>query len=122
MLDRPEIESSGDARSAADQRNSGTGVPRIVEHPNLRPFPKGQSGNPGCRKPDLISRAVREQLDEKTAADLVRVLIARALSGDLKAMELLWDRTEGKAIARTEAGDPASFTGIKVLRVDPDAL
>lgn len=61
---------------------------------------KGQSGNPkGRRLSDEVDR-LAEIPDEVRAA--VRALWDKARDGDVRAMELLFDRHEGKLTQRTE--------------------
>jgi len=70
---------------------------------NLKPWKPGQSGNPGGRpKRDSITSALLQQLeqqntDSETIADsIAAVLVKRALSGDVRAIREIADRTEGK--------------------------
>ena len=72
---------------------------------NLKPFTKGDderrniAGRPKITK---LTDALREQLkevalDEKTLAELIaKVLIDKALMGDVQAIKEIGDRTEGK--------------------------
>jgi hypothetical protein len=72
---------------------------------NLKPFPKGVSGNPAGRpKKALLSDALRRQLaealpnaTEKTIAEVIaRALIREAVAGNVQAIREVGDRTEGK--------------------------
>jgi hypothetical protein len=57
----------------------------------------------------------------KQATALMAVLLERALDGDMKAMEMIWDRVAGKPIARQEQGGPGDFSRgfeIRLIRVD----
>jgi Family of unknown function (DUF5681) len=88
---------------------------------NLKPFPKGTSGNPGGRPKGLsITAAVRRELQESaplllarkvlgtdgaegydaepvTKADLVAArVVALAMDGDLDAIKLVWAYVDGK--------------------------
>ena len=60
-----------------------------------RPFPKGQSGNPGGRPRGSSSRATRaaELLLDGEATALTRKAIELALAGDPAALRLCLDRT-----------------------------
>lgn len=87
---------------------------------NLKPFKKGQCGNPKGRPPGVVSieKQIREamkveltQFDPvtgksvtKTAEEFMYVHLAAkaAKDGDLSAIEKIFERTEGKAIARQE--------------------
>ncbi len=67
---------------------------------NLKPFRKGQSGNPGGRpKKRLIDEALEELLlteDSKVAEAIARVLVEKAKRGDLKAIQLVAERVQGR--------------------------
>jgi hypothetical protein len=92
-------------------------------------FRKGQSGNPSGRPPDLLGRELRKQFDAhpEDVERIVGVLIAHAKVGNLKAIQMIWDRTAGKLTPRVEQQIAVTtqdgFVGIKVLKgVDPDAV
>jgi hypothetical protein len=72
---------------------------------NLKPFPKGISGNPAGRpKKALLSDALRRQLaiaapgmPEKTQAEAIAAaLISEAIAGNIAAAREIGDRTEGR--------------------------
>lgn len=70
---------------------------------NLRPFEKGKSGNPNGRpKHKTLGDALRSQLrevdaDGRTRAECVAAtLISEAIAGSVRAMELIFARTEGR--------------------------
>jgi hypothetical protein len=72
---------------------------------NLKPFPKGVSGNPAGRpRKALLSDALRRQLaealpnaPEKTIAEVIaRALIREAVAGNVQAIREVGDRSEGK--------------------------
>ena len=64
---------------------------------NLKPWPKGVSGNPGGRpKKTPLTEALRETLEDPTEAErLIKAALrmARRNSGFLRE---IWDRAEGK--------------------------
>jgi hypothetical protein len=87
------------------------------------PWAKGESGNPGGRRKDPLLQALRSKVTPAMAQDLMGVLLERANAGDMKAMEMLWDRMAGKAIARNEQGEPGAFSHgyeIRLVRVEDD--
>jgi hypothetical protein len=65
------------------------------------------------RQPDLILAALRERMTEEAVGALADVALAKALAGDIRFFELLWDRLAGKVVARQEQGDPGAFTGLE---------
>lgn len=72
---------------------------------NLRPFQKGQSGNPKGRPKDaILTKEIRSQLndvrdDGKTNAQaIVESMIERAVKGDVRAADLIFNRIEGKPL------------------------
>ncbi len=69
---------------------------------NLKPWKPGQSGNPGGRpKKLLVDQSLEELLladDSKLAKDIALALIGRATIGDVRAAQLIAERTQGKPI------------------------
>lgn len=80
-----------------------------------RPFQKGQSGNPSGRPRNVFTQALHNGVTPEIAAQITQQLIDLALSGDLKAIEVLLDRIEGKAVARQEQGKPGEFDALAPL-------
>ena len=90
---------------------------------NLKPFKKGQSGNPKGRPkiPDLsqaISKILNEEKDGMIALDAVlKALRARAIKGDVRAIQELLDRAYGKAkqhIDHTTDGQSINQINVKI--------
>lgn len=70
---------------------------------NLKPFKKGETGNPKGRPPKLpdidvlLADVLGEEKDGKTAAQaILMALRAKAAKGDVRAAEVLLDRGWGK--------------------------
>jgi hypothetical protein len=83
-------------------------------------FKPGHSGNPGGRPRAIISYWLRHELEsldpetqQEVAQRLVRVLVDKALAGDVRAIQVIADRVEGKPMQREDT-DPAS-NEIKVV-------
>jgi hypothetical protein len=66
----------------------------------LRPFKPGQSGNPGGRpKKPMVDRMLEEALtsnDSETAKVIAGKLIEKEQMGNLAAIKLIAERTEGR--------------------------
>jgi hypothetical protein len=77
---------------------------------NLKPWKPGQSGNPGGRpKKRLIDEALEELLasnDSEAARDVAAALLKRARKGDIKAIQLIAERTQGKPMRAIEISGP----------------
>jgi hypothetical protein len=83
-----------------------------MANPNPSPrtrWKKGQSGNPGGRRTQPLTTALRAKVTPEVAEQIVDVAISQALAGDAVARAWLADRLEGKAVARTEQGEPGDF-------------
>lgn len=81
-------------------------------------FKPGQSGNPSGRPKDILTRAVRELVTPEEAKSLAITLLALAHTGDTKAMEMVWNRLEGKAVDRREDAPPGTWTGLDDIPED----
>ncbi|HEU4903175.1 MAG TPA: DUF5681 domain-containing protein [Flavisolibacter sp.] len=81
---------------------------------NLRPFKKGESGNPKGRPPKLpdldvlMAEVLGEEKDGKTAAQaILAALRAKAAKGDIRAAEVLLNRGYGLPKQKIEhSSDP----------------
>lgn len=77
---------------------------------NLTPWKPGQSGNPrGRPKKRLIDEALEDLLannDAEAARDVAAALLKRARNGDLRAIQLIAERTQGKPMRAVEISGP----------------
>jgi hypothetical protein len=89
-------------------QNSGETVAGRLE--NLKPWKPGQSGNPGGRpKGKLIDEALEELLlgnDSELALAIAKKLLARAKAGEVKAIQLVAERVQGKPKRQIELSGP----------------
>ena len=76
---------------------------------NLKPFKKGETGNPNGRPKklppikELIEKTLGEEKNGITGVDAIfKVLLSKAVKGDLKASQMLLDYYYGKATQKTE--------------------
>jgi hypothetical protein len=85
--------------------NVKTSASRERSLANLRPFQKGQSGNPAGRPKNVLTRALRQKLEEtesnapgtRTNAEaLADKLFRLALAGNVEALKICFDRLEGR--------------------------
>jgi len=77
------------------QRNSSDGRARRLA--NLRPFPKGVSGNPGGRPKgqSLTAELRRLAMEGDTPRQIAQQIIEKARTGSIDHLRLLFDRCEG---------------------------
>ncbi len=61
-------------------------------------------------------------MTEEDADKIAQVAISRAKSGDAKMLALVWERLEGKAVARTESGAPGAFSDIDLSEFTTEDL
>jgi hypothetical protein len=84
----------------------------MANEKNLKPFKKGNKGGPGRpvgwvplgkRLQEYLQSPMKYKGEDKLIGDLlVRRMVAAALSGNTRMMDSIWEKIEGKAIARME--------------------
>ena len=73
------------------------------------PFQKGKSGNPGGRRKDKLARAALLMVlkeggeDMPVLREIMDRLVTAAVDGERWAIQMLFDRLDGKAIQAVEA-------------------
>ena len=92
-----------------------------------RPFPKGVSGNPngrprrGMTLTQLIERGLRQRINGyQNKLAIADKVIELARAGNLKAVEIILDRTEGKLTS--DAGLEVNLLGNTVILTLEDAV
>lgn len=89
----------------------------------LKPFQKGQSGNPGGRRvKPMVDRMLEEALianDSETSKMIAEKLISMAKHGSLQAIKLIAERTEGRP--QTNKEDAAQKPNENLTREQIDA-
>ena len=77
---------------------------------NLKPWKPGQSGNPGGRpRKRLMDEALEDLLarnDSEAARDVAAALLKQARRGDIRAIQLIAERTQGKPMRAIEISGP----------------
>lgn len=74
---------------------------------NLKPFPKGVSGNPKGRPPTKgFAQTLRQRIsdaegDEDILRKIADALLEKAATGDIQAIKEVADRLDGKPVAMT---------------------
>ena len=97
---------------------------------NLKPFKKGQTGNPKGRPklPDLkeaIAKVLGEEKDGNSALEaILKAQRLKAAKGDTRAAEFLLDRGYGKAkqVIEDAAGEKLTIEIVNIKRDDENEI
>ena len=90
----------------------------MANEKNLKPFKKGVSGNPGGRpKWKQITEILKSEKNQEKLEEMINVVFERALEGDMRAVEYISDRLEGKVATRLSVEKP-SDEPIKVFDIE----
>jgi hypothetical protein len=87
------------------ERDEKGRFPPDVLQPGARPFKPGESGNPkGGSAKQRMTSALIQAMNKKEGIDeaLANVALSKALKGDIRFMELLFDRIDGKVLEKSE--------------------
>ncbi len=85
---------------------------------NLKPFEKGVSGNPGGRpKWKQVTEIMKTETNQEKLAVIVDKVFDLALEGNMRAIEFIADRLEGKVSQRVEVST-SSDQPIRVFDFD----
>jgi hypothetical protein len=76
----------------------------------------GQSGNPSGKPKQFLTQALREVMTPEKAEKLADKIMTMALNGDMKAIEMIYNRIDGSVVGRNEQGKPGEFDSLEGLR------
>lgn len=83
---------------------------------NLKPFPKGVSGNPKGREKKIPALdKLLSEIDESDYQAIINALVAKGKKGDVRAAEVLFDRAWGRAKESLEITDIQTIKTYKIV-------
>ena len=82
---------------------------------NLKPWPKGVSGNPGGRPKGDLSSEIARAVFENNAEAIYYAMARQLMKGNARAFAVLADRAYGKVKARVEVDVEASEAIVEAL-------
>jgi hypothetical protein len=105
------------------RKKAGKGI--INEKMKGQQWKPGQSGNPGGRSKGSISltRILRERLkagDGEKAGEIVASAINKAIEGDARHLQQIWERVDGKVADRLAGHDGGPL--IRQVTFDVDRM
>jgi hypothetical protein len=74
--------------------------------------------NSGGRRATPISAALARLLTEDDAERIASMAIGRAMAGEPWFVQFVTERLEGKAVARTESGEPGQFVDLEDITIE----
>ena len=90
----------------------------MANEKNLKPFKKGEVANPGGRpKWKQVTELMKTELDDDKLRAMISMVYSKAMEGNMKAVEFIADRLEGKVTQRVEL-HPQSNEPIKVFDIE----
>jgi Family of unknown function (DUF5681) len=104
-------------------------IPSEKELANLKPFQPGQSGNPSGRAKDPFRQALLKAVNKALQGDpegramidgIALQLANKALKGDLVAIGMIADRTDGKPAQSVTLGGDGSGVPIEIAGMTPE--
>jgi hypothetical protein len=105
-----------------DGRDSRTVLPASLQRqqPRGKPFQQGPDPrrNRGGRRATPIAAALARLLSEDDAERIARLAIERAKDGDRWFIQFVTDRLEGKAVGRSEQGEPGQCVDLEDITIE----
>jgi hypothetical protein len=122
---QPTADEAGKTQSAAHDEK-GRFLPGVIQ-PGAKPFKPGETGNPrGGSAKQRMTCALLQAMSKKDGIDeaLANVVLSRGLKGDIRFIELIFDRIDGKILEKAEVnlvGAAAAMTPEQALAAIEEA-